>query len=236
MVVTCRKCLTRLNKKGKIKKHSYGFYVPLSGNVTLNSSMVSAVGGLPPEPRLHCLRLKVSDVVGKAGSWRRDVDFVRVTFQRYANGKAQIFVHCRKGYSLDYVAFRLLVDKVLREIGQADCRKVSVTNFEFNHDYLGLKLDGVRAVTLTTLDGSFRRVYSKRLGLRDEVKTVGSVSVNKVFHLLEGGHIYNATQLLLSAVVELRQSNIIISDVAKSTHRLVDWLLRQNKRWGQDTR
>lgn len=228
---TCRKCLSRLKRKGNIGKHSKGFYTSLSYNVTPGSSMVAAAGGSialkNPKPRLHCLRLRVFDVAGNPRSWRLDFGLVRVAFQRYDNGKAQIFVHCLKEYSLDYVAFRLLVEIALREVGQADWNKVLATSFEFNHDYAGLMLDGVKAITLTTLDGSFRRIYNKRLGLRDEVKTVGSIQVDRVLSLLEGGNIYNAMQLLSSAVTELRQSNSTISDVAHQMRRLVDaWFAR----------
>lgn len=236
-VTTCRKCLSRLKKKGKIKKHSYGFYASLLDNVPLDSSMVTAAGSPPtlkdPEPRLHCLRLKVFDVTGKQRRWRLDFGLVKVSFQRYASGTAQVFVDCRKDCSFDYVAFTLLLEIVLREVGQTDWNRVLVSSYELNHDYVGLRLDGVKAITLTTFDGSFRRVYNKRLGLRDEVKTIGSVQVDKVLSLLEGSSIYNATHLLSSAVIELRQSNSTISDVAHQMRRLVDaWLARDARKGG----
>jgi hypothetical protein len=144
--------------------------------------MVVAAAGSPtalknPEPRLHCLRLRVFDVAGNPRRWRLDFGSVKVSFQKYANRTVQVFADCKKEYSLDYLAFRLLIQIVIREVNQTDWKKVIATSYEFNHDYVGLRLDGVKAITLTTLDGSFRRVYNKRHKLRDEVKTVGSIQV-----------------------------------------------------------
>jgi DNA-binding Lrp family transcriptional regulator len=237
-VTTCRKCLSRLEKKGKIRKHSYGFYTSLSYDVAVGSSMVGAAGSplaLNPEPRLHCLRLRVFDVAGNPRRWRLDFGLVRVSFKRYAHGTAQVFVHCRRGCSLDYIAFRFLVEIVLRQVHQHDWKKVIATSFEFNHDYAALRLDGVKAITLTTFDGSFRRVYSKRHGLRDEVKTVGSVQADRVLSLLKGGDTYNATRFLSDAVAELRQTNNIMSDAAHQMRRVADAVVKQGTGRGQES-
>jgi len=238
-VTTCRKCLSRLKRKGNIGKHSKGFYTSLSYNVTPGSSMVAAVGSPPalknPEPRLHCLRLRVFDVAGNPRRWRLDFGLVKVSFQKYANGTAQVFADCKKEYSLDYLAFRLLIQIVIREVNQADWKKVIATSYEFNHDYVGLRFDGVKAITLTTLDGSFRRVYNKRHKLRDEVKTVGSIQVDRVLSLLEGGSIYNAMQLLSATVAEIRQTNNVMSDAAHQMRRLADAVLGQRTCRGQET-
>ena len=169
-VATCRKCLTRLARKGFIRRRFHGSYTSLSYDVTRSSSMVTPTAGKPlvikePEPRLHCLRLRVFDVVGNPKKWKRDFGFVKVKFQRYANAKAQVFVDCSRECSLDYIAFRFLLEIALREVGQEDWGKVLASSYEFNHDYEGLRLDGVKAVTLTAFDGSFRRVYAKRHSL-----------------------------------------------------------------------
>lgn len=229
---TCRKCLSRLKRKGKIGKHSKGFYTSLSYNVTPGGGMVAAAGSpvalTNPESKLHCLRLRVFGVAGSPRRWRLDFGLVKVSFQKYANGTVQVFADCKKEYSLDYIAFRLLIRIVMCEVNQTDWTKVIATSYEFNHDYVGLRLDGVKAVTLTALDGSFRRVYNKGHKLRDEVKTVGSIQVDRVLSLLEGGNIYNAMRLLSSAVTELRQSNSTISDVAHQMRRLVDAVWTRN--------
>jgi hypothetical protein len=228
-VTTCRKCLSRLAKKGKIKKHSYGYYASLSDNVALNRSMVAAADSPlvlnNAELRLHCLRLRVFDVSGNPRKWFLDLDVVKISLQRYASRTAQVFVDCMKDYSLDYVAFRLLVEIALHEVGQTDWDNVLVTSHEFNHDYLGLRLDGVTATTLKAIDGSFRRVYNKRYGLRDEVKTVGSIGVEDVLRLLEGGTNYSIMQRLSVISEEIREERSAVSEAAQQMRRLVDELL-----------
>lgn len=222
---TCRTCLSRLAKKHKITKLCFGYYAPLSYDAALSGSIVAGVAGNPkavnsPEPRLHCLRLRVLKVAGTPKKWHLEFSFVKVTFQRYANWTAQVFTYCSKGCSLDYVAFRLLLEIVLREVGQTVWDKVLATSYEFNHDYAGLKLDGAKAITLTAFDGSFRRVYAKQGGLRDEVKIVGSAQVDKVLSLLKGDGVYNITQFLSDLIAEIRQDRAIMADAANSMRRL----------------
>ena len=60
---------------------------------------------------------------------------------------------------------------------------------------------------------------------RDEVKVGGSVQVDKVLSLLEGGSSYNSTQLLFEAVAELRKTNDIMSEAARSMYKLVNAVL-----------
>lgn len=231
-VGTCRACLSRLARKRLIKKQSYGYYTSLFYDVMRHSRMVPAsLGDLTTlkyvEPRLHCLRLRVLDVKGNPEKWQLDLDLIKVKFQTYRNGRAQVFIDCKKEYSLDYPAYKLLVELVLREVGQKEWDKVRAISYEYNLDYPGLKLDGVRAVTLTAFDGSFRRVYNKRHGLRDEVKIVGSVQADKVLSLLKGDATYSATQFLSEAIADMRQTEVIVLEAVQSMKRLADAVVKR---------
>jgi hypothetical protein len=235
---TVKKTLIRLERKGFVKKICYGYYGSLQNNVTLHGSRVAGESGTSVrqkvvEPRLHCLRLRASDVVGKALNWTRDFDVVRIYFERFKNGSAQVFVDCARDYSFDYVAFRLLLDVVLRELDVSDWSKMTVSSFEFNNDFEGVRLDGCQAVTLKSFDGSFRRLYNRKYGLRDEVKAVGCRRIEDVLAMLQGGvSNYNILQLLFMILSETRAERESIGDAAAQMHRLVDFFFEQKDKTG----
>jgi ribosomal protein S25 len=212
-VNTVHKCVRRLERKGYIKREIYGHYVGLRNSVSLGSSIAERGGDFGAAsalavPRVHCLRFYVRDVVGKAGRWEWPSSALQVKFFRYKKGTAQVFCDCVGDYSLDYVAFRFLTESVLRELGCFDWGKVSLVSPEFNKDLIGWRLDGAKAVTLKAFDGSFRRIYQKRFGLRDEVKLVGSLPVEKALVLMEGGvSAYNLFQFLFLIVKQAQSQN-----------------------------
>ncbi|MBT0161008.1 MarR family transcriptional regulator, partial [Candidatus Bathyarchaeota archaeon A05DMB-2] len=206
---TVRRCLIRLARKGFVEKPYYGYYVGSKADVTLKSSMVK--GGCDPWPRLHSLRLRASGLVGGPCDWRRNLGMVNVTFQRHKNGSGTVFVGCVGDSSLDYVSFRLLLEAMREDLGLlgiTDWKTMRVSSFEFNNDFQGVQLDGVKAVTLKAFDGSFRRLYNKRFGLRDEVKATGPRRVEDVLLLIQGGvSTYSIFQFLVKTHQQLKIQN-----------------------------
>ena len=188
-------------------------------------------------PRLHCLRLRVSGLPGDPSDSsvrKRDLGAVRVTAQRFRNGSRVVFVECVGDYSLDYVAFRLLLDALSVELGWLgvdDWRKMMVSSFEFNNDWQGVRLDGVKAVTLKAFDGSFRRIYNKRFGLRDEVKVVGARRVEDVLLLMQGGvSTYSLQQFLFQTLQQLEiQNRVTVENVAQNRRLFAEFLRRRGR-------
>ena len=222
---TARKYVKRLEGMGHIWGVYYGHYVSTKNIFTSGRSMVES-----DFPRLHNLRLRVVDFVGAVRRNSFNFGFLKVTFQQHSNGTVTVFVDCVDSYSLGYVAFRLLVELIKKELGLEDWEKVTVSSFEFNNDFEGARLDGAKAVTLRAFDGSFRRVYQKSFGIRDEVKVVGSTRVEDVLSLLQGGvDPYNVSQLLFGLVQEIRlereavkfQSGLVI-DAISSMRRCIE--------------
>ena len=235
-----QKYVRRLERKGYVKREFYGHYVGLRSSVSLESSIAGRGGDFGvvsalAVPRLHCLRFHVKDVVGEVGRWDWSSGVLRVKFSRYKKRTAQVFCDCVGDYSLDYVGFRFLVEAVLRELGCSDWSKVSLVSPEFNRDLIGWRLDGAQAVTLKGFDGSFRRIYQKRFGLRDEVKLVGSLPVEKALLLMGGGVSgYNLFQFLYLLVKEVQADREnsktqtgLVFDAVGHIHRLVDAVINR---------
>ena len=61
---------------------------------------------------------------------------------------------------------------------------VMVSTVEFNHDFKGLRLDGVSCISVDSLVSQFK-AYQKRLGLRLEHKTKVPISVESVVGMLQ---------------------------------------------------
>jgi hypothetical protein len=227
-----RKTLERLVKKRFIQKIDYGLYASLKYNVTLESSV--GKGECDWGPRLHCLRLRASGLLGDPGDQKRDLGVVRVTAQRYKNGSGDVFVDCVRDYSLDYGAFRLLLDAIrpdLEWLGVDDWRKMMVSSFEFNNDWQGIRLDGVKAITVKAFDGSFRRIYNKRFGLRDEVKVVGARRVEDVLLLMQGGvSAYTLQQFLYQTLQQLEIQNKLSAETGVQNRRIFTEFLRRRGR------
>jgi len=229
---TVRKYVRKLEKMKHITKVFYGHYVSTKNLFTSGGSIVKS-----DCPKIHCLRLRIVDFIGELKTFSHNFGYLKLVFQHYTNGSVTVFVDCVGSYSLDYVAFRLLVELISKELGLEDWEKVTVTSFEFNNDFEGARLDGAKAVTLRAFDGSFRRVYQKSLGIRDEVKVVGSNKVKDVLSLLQGGvDSYNTSQLLFGLVQEIRlereavkfQSGLVV-DAVYSMRKCVEAMEARTK-------
>ncbi|MCK4477996.1 hypothetical protein KAU88_05670 [Candidatus Bathyarchaeota archaeon] len=226
---TVRFYLRKLEKGGFVRRKYRGHYVSVKNVPTKSSSVVGAFGAVAP--MLHSIRLRFVDVGLWPRSWVRVFgSVVKVTFTVYKNRSALVFVDCIGDVSLDYPAFRLVMDCIQKEVRSPNWASCRVTNFEFNYDFHGIKLDGVQGVTLKAFDGSFHRIYNKRFGLRDEVKVVGSKSVADVLALMQGGvSTYNIVQLLFANFQETKKyveatqfQNRLVVDAVSQMRRLAD--------------
>jgi len=225
---TVRKSLQRLVSKRFIQKIGYGLYANWKYSVTLDTSMGKGECG---SPRLHCLRLQVGGLAGGCCEWKRDFGVIRVTIQRFRNGSGLVFIDCVGNYSLDYGAFLILLNGLrpdFKRLGVQDWRIMRVSSFEFNHDWLGVRLDGVKAITAKAFDGSFRRMYNKKFGLRDEVKAAGSRRIEDVVALMMGGvSAYTTHQYLFRTLQQLEIQNQLNAENMAQNRRLFAELLRR---------
>ncbi len=90
-----------------------------------------------------------------------------------------------------------------------------------------MRLDGVQAVTLKGFDGSFRRIYNKRYGLRDEIKAVGFRRIEDVLCLLQGGvSTYDIFQFLFMLTKEVKEERKAIAEAAAQMHRACGCLVQ----------
>ncbi len=204
---TVRKTILRLFKRGFIDKVYHGHYASNGYSVTFGGSMLKSDAEIF-FPKIHSIRFTVRDVDREASKWLLNLDIIRIKFIVYENGTAQVFIDCEGDYSFDYVSFRILVDRVLKELSVDDWDQVSISSPEWNLDYEGWKLDGVKALTLKAFDNSFRRIYNKKFGIRDEVKIKGAIPLDEALTVLQGGiSNYNLLQTLYLAMRQSIQQN-----------------------------
>lgn len=223
-VSTVKKYLKTLENRGFIKKKFHGHYASVKNVVTFGSSIVGDVS-----PRVHCLRLRFGRVGVGFGKWVREfAGVVRVTFMVHRNGSATVFVRCVGDSSLDVVGFRIVVALIQRELGVTDEEfgAASVVSYELNTDFQALRLNGVKALTLSAFDGAFWRVYNKRGFLRSELKATKSLNVANVLALMSSGiSQYNILQLMFLNFREIRK----YVEVAKFQNKLLIELVSQNR-------
>lgn len=231
-----------LENKGFVKRVSHGYYVSVKHSVTFGSNGVSSESD---SFRVHRLVLRLLKVVGEAAKWKKNLDVVKVTFQRYKNGTATVFVDCKGDYSLDYVAFHLLIEAAMRELDVSDWDLVEVQSPEFNKDFFGFQIHGAKAVTLRAFDGAFRRVYNKKYGLRDEIRLVGSYKAKDILAVLQGGvGVYNVLNLLFLNFKEWERyrkvaegdaeaakfQNRLVADAVSTMKRFLEEVSKQNRK------
>jgi hypothetical protein len=217
--------LRTLKKRNLVVQPYRGEYVSAKKVVTSDR----CIGGKVTDkgevlPRVHNLRFKFS-YVGERGIVKElNYDVAKVTAAIGSNGVANVYVACsREG--LDFSAYRVLMSAVRRELRVPKDSSVVVTGFELNIDYKGIKLDGVKALTLSAFDGSFERLYQKhRDVLRSEVRPVGPTTPEAIYNLLKGGvGPYNFMQSVAFLTNEIRQ----YTEAQKFTNRLLVDMLNE---------
>jgi len=223
--VYCRK----LKKANYIIQPHYGFYCSKRLLVTLDGRVGVGVTS-DSVPRLHNLRLKIEGVskVG-LGPVRFDYEGVaEVTVQVSDTGVAYVIVSCYPGVTLDYAGFKLLIGRLKSDLSVPKNAPIHVVSYELNHDFAGLQLDGCKALTLKSFDGSFERLYQKRKNvLRSEVRAVGPTTPEAIHQLLKGGvNSYNLLQLITMWINESRRER----EAQKYTNQILTDLLGIIKR------
>jgi hypothetical protein len=122
----------------------------------------------------------------------------------------------------------------LKELRLADWNRVFVSSFECNTDFEGLHLDGVKAVSLMSFDGSFGRAYARKFGLRDEVRVVGNRRIEDVLALLQGGvSNYSVVQLLFMNLGKIddyfeatKFQNRFVGEAVEQMRRMADAVIK----------
>lgn len=199
---------------------------PYRGEYTSYKHLVTSEGCIwgkvTQYPRVHNIRLRVEGVGcgGLVTEW--DYEVAKVSVVIGDNGVANVFVAC-SGDGLDYSAFKLVMACVRKELSVPKTAPITVTGFELNVDYSGIRIDGCKSLTLSAFDGSFERLYQKHKNvLRSEVRAVGSTTPEAVYQLLKGGvNSYNIMQGLAMVINEIRQER----EAQKFTNQILYELL-----------
>jgi len=199
---------------------------PYRGEYASTKSLVTSEGCIPNKvsqyPRVHNIRLRVEGVGcgGLVTEWDYGVAVVSAVIGD--NGVANVYVAC-SGDGLDYSAFKLVMACVRKELSVPKSAPITVTGFELNVDYSGIRMEGCKALTLSAFDGSFERLYQKHKNvLRSEVRAVGPTTPEAVYQLLKGGvGAYNIMQGLAVMINEVRQER----EAQKFTNRILQDLL-----------
>lgn len=207
---SARRVTRNLEHKGFIKRLYRGHYVTPRNERTIRGvGLGVSLGGLGVVSYgLHCLVLKgrlegsvVSRWVGGKACVVYDSEFFTVRIMGYANGTVIVYVDCKDDYSFNLSEFQLLL-AFLSAVLDVDVSGFEAVTYEFNHDLAGVKLEGVKAVTVKALNGAFKRAYQKS---KDVVRVEGKDSVplplTQVSALLQGGVPY----------YELVQSNAMLA-------------------------
>jgi len=139
----------------------------------------------------------------------------------WKRGRVSAVISCDDGLSCRELRFAVLeferrVCEVLGSVPEFD---VDATRYEFLKDYLGVEVDGLKAVTLTNFMGLMEKVYQKENCLRHEVKSNVPVSLATLEALMQGG----------MSTATLQQFNyVLVKDVSK--------VLEEMRRWGEEAR
>ena len=122
--------------------------------------------------------------MAKSGEWSLEFGDSRLRVQ-WGVKRQRVTGWVSSPRGLDLNGFELVVQRFLDGVGLA-AEDVMVKTAELNRDYMGMRVDGLTAVTLSDLRGSLRRIYNKPDGLRDEVK-VQPRSLQEIMRLMSDG-------------------------------------------------
>ena len=211
--------LRSLKKRNLVVQPYRGEYASTKDLVTSRG----CIGGKVTQfPRVHNIRLRVEGVGcgGLVAEWDYGVAVVSAVIG--VNGVANVFVAC-SGDGLDYSGFKLVMACVRKVLSVPKSAPITVTGFELNVDYSGIRMEGCKALTLSAFDGSFERLYRKHKNvLRSEVRAVGPTTPEAVYQLLKGGvGAYNIMQGLALLINEVRQER----EAQKYTNKILYDLL-----------
>lgn len=115
----------------------------------------------------------------------------------------------------------VLVEKYTSLITES--KDILVSSIEFNKDYINLRLDGVKCITLDSLITQFK-LYQKQGGLRCEYKFRVPFEIENIFSSLQNMAI---SLDLYSEVIKLKKNQKIIIDALRNSQSLLGALLNK---------
>lgn len=104
---------------------------------------------------------------------------------------------------------------------------VIVSSIEFNKDYINLRLDGLKSITLTSLSHQFK-LYQKEQGLRQEQKINLPIQIPEIFSMLQKG---DYTLDVYSELNDFKKKLEGIVDEIKRMKKILLPIL--NEKWGK---
>jgi len=94
----------------------------------------------------------------------------------------------------------------------------NVSNLEQFRDFMGVRLEGLKALTLDNLDSTLEKMYQKSYGLRHEVRTSKLMGMDEMQALIQGGvPTMNIVQGVNLMVQEVRNQGDV-------QHKLMDYI------------
>jgi len=132
-----------------------------------------------------CERPKIEDVKETVGGVRFEVRFGR------RNGKISCWIGCDPP-GLDYQSCVFAIKHFQRIVWDQVGFRVTefeTVNCDFNEDYIGVQLDGVKSVTVRDFLGNLERIYNKGPNVvRSEVRfPAEKMTIESMLTLLKGG-------------------------------------------------
>jgi len=184
---TVRVYLRQMLKLGDVSQPSYGYYVRktrLGVGVGFGGVRVHGLVLVVDAPFL-CERPKIEDVKETVGGVRFEVRFGR------RNGKISCWIGCDPP-GLDYQSCVFAIKHFQRIVWDQVGFRVTefeTVNCDFNEDYIGVQLDGVKSVTVRDFLGNLERIYNKGPNVvRSEVRfPAEKMTIESMLTLLKGG-------------------------------------------------
>lgn len=183
-----RSLMSRLLRKGIVKKIYYGTYSLIEGY---------GVWGRSIPLRFQNLHFLGKSDVKKKDSGKVDVvEFVDINGEIFRIRIVYGFTHgqitwtVKAPIGLDYYGLMLASLLVECKIAHRDYFVSSwmVRNFETLQDHMGLRVESLaKSVTLDDLAGNLLKIYQKSYGVRVEVRSQGTTSLETLLALSTGG-------------------------------------------------
>jgi DNA-binding Lrp family transcriptional regulator len=222
---TVRARISELRSKGKIARAFHGHYVcdKIHGGREVPDL---AVGGVRVQ-NLHVVSEKLGKRIMKHESLVKEWLGVGPDNTGYLRVEVEFGVSFnRVNWSLtapegvDIHGLRLArayVEAVLEGRGYSDFGWM-VSNVEQFRDFMGIRLEGLKAVTLDNLDTTLEKMYQKSYGLRHEVRTSRVMGMDEMQALIQGGvPTMNVVQGVNLMVNEIRNQG-------ETTRELMDFI------------
>ena len=140
--------------------------------------------------------------------------------------RSKFTAYITNDFGLDYDGFTFAIKEILTFLASQlgylpELSEMKVVRVHFNVDYLGFSLDGVKSLTVQTLDGMLARVYQKGEALRHEVQPNQEIPAPYVMAMLQGT--VTGSQALSAISGFLGELRTLVEEIR--------WLREQNKRF-----